>query len=511
MLILATNSIFKVSFNLRCRLVSLSRLRKCSAVRCLKDRGYSSSLPVRYIPKQSRKVDKLGSSPGDNDPKDQNFNSSKVSERRIIDGQEAANGSRSWGRKYELESKKSAWTLSADARSDHLDRDSYSLELNECREPAGDSDHEVGRLNLEFKPEAVRVGKKLQVHDVSDKDERSELPSSISKKDAEKIVIELLAARTVTAVELQKILSAESFPPNIVEEVIDDFKHRLMGNDAFMSSKDGSAFPARYVPKKSQEVEQLKVSSEITFSEDGMITCSDADFCQHNASDARENDQSYDSESNEGIDYNVGMLEFELMEDDDQDDEELEPLKEQREAEQPKFCGSKSHAEKLAVQLLAKRACTAVELRKKLNAKGFRLSVVDRVVRDCQRRGLVNDYLYAEMFSRSRWSSMTWGPRKIKQALLMKGVDQADAQKALQLVFEGDGKAKADGEESTSSKLSKSSMNQLFAQASKRWILSQNLPTETRKTRIVRWLQYRGFDWGVVGIIMKQLESRHPA
>lgn len=30
-------------------------------------------------------------------------------------------------------------------------------------------------------------------------------------------------------------------------------------------------------------------------------------------------------------------------------------------------------------------------------------------------RGLINDGLYAEAFSRSRWSSSTWGPRKIKQ------------------------------------------------------------------------------------------------
>lgn len=30
-------------------------------------------------------------------------------------------------------------------------------------------------------------------------------------------------------------------------------------------------------------------------------------------------------------------------------------------------------------------------------------------------RGLINDGLYAEMFSRSRWSSSSWGPRRIKQ------------------------------------------------------------------------------------------------
>lgn len=31
------------------------------------------------------------------------------------------------------------------------------------------------------------------------------------------------------------------------------------------------------------------------------------------------------------------------------------------------------------------------------------------------RRGLINDSLYAETFSRSRWSSSSWGPKRIKQ------------------------------------------------------------------------------------------------
>jgi hypothetical protein len=31
-------------------------------------------------------------------------------------------------------------------------------------------------------------------------------------------------------------------------------------------------------------------------------------------------------------------------------------------------------------------------------------------------RGLLNDGFYAESFSRSRWMSSTWGPRRIKQA-----------------------------------------------------------------------------------------------
>jgi hypothetical protein len=34
-------------------------------------------------------------------------------------------------------------------------------------------------------------------------------------------------------------------------------------------------------------------------------------------------------------------------------------------------------------------------------------------------RGLVNDGLYAELFSQSKWLSSTWGPRRIKQVNLL--------------------------------------------------------------------------------------------
>lgn len=32
-------------------------------------------------------------------------------------------------------------------------------------------------------------------------------------------------------------------------------------------------------------------------------------------------------------------------------------------------------------------------------------------------RGLVNDGLYAETYSQSRWSSSSWGPRRIKKVI----------------------------------------------------------------------------------------------
>lgn len=171
-----------------------------------------------------------------------------------------------------------------------------------------------------------------------------------------------------------------------------------------------------------------------------------------------------------------------------------------------KACPTRQDAQKLAVELLAKRAFTAMELRKKLISKHFPLNIVQVVIHDFLERGLINDQLYAETFSQSRWTSSSWGPRRIKHALLKKGVSEADVEEAVKLVFEDEeGSAR-----NKNTKLSSSSMEQLYMQASKQWQRSQNVPYETRKARVIRWLKYRGFDWGVVGIILKKLESGHP-
>ncbi|GMH05843.1 hypothetical protein Nepgr_007683 [Nepenthes gracilis] len=291
-----------------------------------------------------------------------------------------------------------------------------------------------------------------------------------------------------------------------------------------------SSFPVRYIPNKSREVAGLEVSSGITASKDRIIGGSSSKMFGYENLNVREGSHSSTilgkkseietqksmsnlsvdakSESNEDIDYDVGVLDNEFTEVPEEVNEELEIHNGSSEDEEheSQSRGIKQGVEKLAVELLATRAFTAVELRKKLNAKHFPHNIVDGVIHDFLSRGLINDFLYAEAFSRSRWSSSSWGPRRIKQALLKKGVSHSDVEKAVKLVFE-DGKGC--GQDSRIG-VSVSLMEQLYVQVSKQWLRSQNAPNETRKARIVRWLQYRGFDWGVVSVILKKLESQYP-
>lgn len=163
-------------------------------------------------------------------------------------------------------------------------------------------------------------------------------------------------------------------------------------------------------------------------------------------------------------------------------------------------------AKKSAIELLAVRAFTVSELRKKLCAKNYSVDTVDSVIADFKSRGLLNDGYYAESFSRSRWQSSTWGPRRIKQALRQKGVPEAEVDQATRSVFQDD----RGDEDQTTHGFSEASMDHLFAQASKQWLRGSSLPLEKRRARIVRWLQYRGFSWGVTNTIIKKLEAQYP-
>lgn len=173
-------------------------------------------------------------------------------------------------------------------------------------------------------------------------------------------------------------------------------------------------------------------------------------------------------------------------------------------AETAKSSKETQEAENMAIRYLGLRAYTASELKKKLIGKKYPLEIVDSVINDFQHRGFINDNFYAEAFTRSRWSSLSWGPRRIKQALFKKGVSNEDSDAAIKLVFEKDNQCK---ETEVSHGMSKEAMDQLYVQASKRWLQGRDLPVENRKARVIRWLQYRGFNWGVVSQLIKRLES----
>lgn len=95
----------------------------------------------------------------------------------------------------------------------------------------------------------------------------------------------------------------------------------------------------------------------------------------------------------------------------------------------------------------------------------------------------------------------------VNQALYQKGISNKDSEAAIKLVFEKGQCGEEDEEAETKHGMSQEAVDQLYVQASKRWHQGRDLPIENRKARVIRWLQYRGFNWGVVAQLLKRLES----
>lgn len=87
-----------------------------------------------------------------------------------------------------------------------------------------------------------------------------------------------------------------------------------------------------------------------------------------------------------------------------------------------------------------------------------------------------------------------------------------EADKATKKVFEEeiDRNNNKSGNEHTEHGMSQLSMDRLFLQASKQWLRGQSSPPENQKARMIRWLQYRGFNWRVTNTILRRLESKYP-
>ncbi|XVE80607.1 hypothetical protein DITRI_Ditri14bG0152800 [Diplodiscus trichospermus] len=290
------------------------------------------------------------------------------------------------------------------------------------------------------------------------------------------------------------------------------------GNKAIFCLKEkeySSSVPVRYMPKKSLEIEEPEISPHskgLRKNESHKISASNAfgsKATNNRSSFVDKKSQTRSRIFKKNLSYGDTKQDYEIM------GKQIDVVEETHQEQDThgknvlQVCKGTSDAEKLAIRLLAARAYTAVELRKKLLGKRFNPDIVEAVISNFQKRGMINDSLYAEAFSRSRWSSSTWGPRRTKQALFKKGISEADAQNALKLVFEGRVGDSNDDEESKLG-LSKLSMDHLLIQASKQWLRGRDVSKETRKSRIVRWLQYRGFNWGVIGSIVKKLESQYP-
>ncbi len=150
-------------------------------------------------------------------------------------------------------------------------------------------------------------------------------------------------------------------------------------------------------------------------------------------------------------------------------------------------------AREAAFRLLAVRARSASELRQRLRQKRFAPELLDRVIADLQAKGYQSDEEFARLYAREKWNNSGWGPARVRRELRAKGIAPELADQVVDETY-----AAADLVEA------------VLPFAQKRWRSTEGLPLETRRRRVVSFLQRRGYDWGTIQQVLERVGPHPP-
>ncbi|MDZ7772092.1 MAG: RecX family transcriptional regulator [Balneolaceae bacterium] len=88
------------------------------------------------------------------------------------------------------------------------------------------------------------------------------------------------------------------------------------------------------------------------------------------------------------------------------------------------------------VRMLGRRDHARRELSDKARRKDLNHAFIDDVLDELERKGYLDDRAFAVSFARDKYELNRWGPSKIRAHLRKKGIGRADADRALEEVFE---------------------------------------------------------------------------
>lgn len=160
-------------------------------------------------------------------------------------------------------------------------------------------------------------------------------------------------------------------------------------------------------------------------------------------------------------------------------------LSEKQVAEIQKLENRRAAKEK-GLRLLAARPRSAKELRDRLKQAGFETDVIENVLEEFDRLGLVNDAEFAKMYARSQMIAKPMGEFLLRRELKQKGIGEAAIEDAVAEAY------------------SESSEREVALDLAKRRKKRyQNLDEQKAKKRVADFLQRRGFGWDIVGDIIE--------
>ncbi len=147
-------------------------------------------------------------------------------------------------------------------------------------------------------------------------------------------------------------------------------------------------------------------------------------------------------------------------------------------------------AREAAFRLLAVRARSASELRQRLRQKRFEPELIDRVIAYLQDKGYQSDEEFARLYAREKWNNSGWGPARVSRELRAKGI-------APELTDQVADETYADAD----------LVEAILPFAQKRWRSTEGLPAETRRRRLVGFLQRRGYDWETINRVLDRVRK----
>lgn len=148
----------------------------------------------------------------------------------------------------------------------------------------------------------------------------------------------------------------------------------------------------------------------------------------------------------------------------------------------------KAIAKGKALRFLSYRARSVAEVRKKLNQGGFTEQVIEPIIEDFLRVGLLNDEHFASLYVESRMSQKPMGRRLLKQELLFKGIQEDIVEHAIESGYR----------ELRDEEIARNLIR-------KRIMQYQNMESLKKKKKLTDFLQRRGFDWEVINTVIREL------
>lgn len=144
-------------------------------------------------------------------------------------------------------------------------------------------------------------------------------------------------------------------------------------------------------------------------------------------------------------------------------------------------------AKGLAVRFLSYRSRSSEEVRGKLSGAGFSPAVIEHALARIKELGYLNDYDYAVACGRSCLEHKYWGPSRIRDALLTKGVAPGIIASALQEL----------AREHDFSRFARRALESRFSPAD----ISKPLEKKTRQ-KAIEFLLRKGFSWDTISDVI---------